>query len=395
MRAFLLLALFTCAQGAKIPIPSEEDQKKAEKTIREVFKDEYAVKSPAAQQKLARKLVDQALESKDDDAARYVLFREAADLAVRSGEIDALLRSIDELNTRFEGVGPSFKESVLGKAEPNLTKPEDLKRLADVLIRLVGEALEQDQFDVAVRAAQSSQTAAKKAKDVSATSRADAAVKVVAETKVAFEKARKAEEALAAAPDDPAANQTWGEWLCFQKGRWDRGLGFLTKGPNSPVKALAAKEFSASPELESLIEVADGWWDLAEREKQPLRKSQLLAHARSIYAGLLPKSTGLVRAKIGKRLEFDKDAPAKEAKPAGFSPIGAWTKQDTGTVFYFKAGGVLDVPKSKDPKYLSGKWDVVRDKVVLTYSDLRIELQVVDNDFLSGSPESWKLKRNK
>jgi hypothetical protein len=308
--ALLLLGGFV--QEAKNAVPSDDEQSRAEKSIRATCKDEYADRSAAGQQKLARKLLDQAEESREDVALRFVLFREACDLASRAGDLDTLLRSIDDLHGGFHVVGLSLKAPYLLKMEPLLAKPEELRRLAAVLNRLVQEALDLDQIEMAAKAAQSSQACARKLKDTFFLARADAANKTVSDMKIAFEKARKAEETLASAPDDPTANQIWGEWLCFQKGRWDRGLGFLLKASASPLRAMAAKEFAGSAELSSLMEVADGWWDLADREKQPQRKSQLLAHARSIYTAALPKSSGEARAKIGRRLEFDQDPPAKK-----------------------------------------------------------------------------------
>ena len=212
----------------------------------------------------------------------------------------------------FHVVGLTLKEPYLLKIEPALSKTEDLKRLAPVLLRLLQEALDLDQYDVATRTAQALGSCGRKAKIPNLIARGDASLKSVSEQKTGFEKAKKAEEALADAPEDPNANRIWGEWLCFQKGRWDRGLPYLTKGPESPLRAMAQKEFAGSAELSSLMEVADGWWELAERERVPLRKSQLLAHARSIYTAALPKSNGDVRAKIGRRLEFDADPAPKK-----------------------------------------------------------------------------------
>jgi hypothetical protein len=311
MRCLALLVFLGIPQEAKNAVPPEEAQRAAEKTLRAAYKDEYADASAAAQQKFARTLLDRAVDTKDDLALRYVLFREACEAATRAGDLETLLRAVDEVHGGFHVVGLSLKEPYLLKMEPALAKPEDLKRLGDVLVRLTQEAVELDQYDVAAKAAQSALASARKAKDAVRTARADAAGKWGTEMKAAFEKARKAEEILASAPEDPNANLVWGEWLCFQKGRWDRGLGFLTKAPNSPVRSMALKEFSGSAELSSLMEVADGWWDLAERESKPSRRTQLLAHARSIYTAALPKSNGEIRAKIGKRLEFD-PAPASK-----------------------------------------------------------------------------------
>ncbi|HVE41926.1 MAG TPA: hypothetical protein VNM14_18675 [Planctomycetota bacterium] len=306
MRCAALLVLLALAQEAKNAVPPEDSQRAAEKTVRAAHKDEIG------DPKLGRRLLDQAVDTKDDLALRFVLFREACEAATRAGDLETLLRGIDEVHGGFHVVGLSLKEPYLLKMEPALSKPDDLKRLAEVLVRLAQEAVDLDQYDVAGKAAQSSQSSARKAKDAALAARADAAGKSVNEMKAAFEKARKAEELLASAPDDANANLVWGEWLCFQKGRWDRGLGFLTKAPNSPVRTMALKEFSGSAELNSLMELADGWWDLAEREPRPSRRVQLLVHARSIYTAALSKSSGEIRAKIGKRLEFDPTPPARK-----------------------------------------------------------------------------------
>jgi hypothetical protein len=317
VRSLTLLILSCLAvplQEARNAVPADDAQRAAEKTIRTSYGSEYADSSPAGQQRLAKKLLDQAIETREDLALRFVLFREACDAATRGGDLGTLLRAVDELHGGFHVVGLALKEPYLLKIEPGLSKPDEFQRLGDVVVRLAQEAAELDQYDVAVRAAGSAQSCARKAKDTRLGARADLAQKSVTELKVAYEKARKAEESLASAPEDPAANRAWGEWLCFQKGRWDRGLPFLAKGPDSPIRTMALKEFSSSAELGALVELADGWWELAERERAGPRKSQLLAHARSIYTAALPRSAGEIRAKIGLRLEFDPEAASKPKK---------------------------------------------------------------------------------
>src|SRR5574341_830251 len=178
---FAALSLLNPSAQAKNAVPSEEAQRRAEKTLRARFPDEYAAKSAADQQKLARKLLEQAGETGDDLALRFVLYREACDLATRAGDLDTLLRSIDDVHGGFHVVGLALKGPYLLKMEPLLTKPEELQRLAEVLIRLAQEALDLDQIDVAMGAAQSSLVSAKKAKDNKMTARAEAAKKSVLE----------------------------------------------------------------------------------------------------------------------------------------------------------------------------------------------------------------------
>lgn len=74
-----------------------------------------------------------------------------------------------------------------------------------------------------------------------------------------------------------------------------------------------------------------------------------------------------------------------------FDPVGSWVKQDTGTEFVFKAGGVLEIPKSLEAKYRSGTWTRTQDAIVLGFPNgERIELRITDQATLSGS---WNLKR--
>ncbi|HVR84814.1 MAG TPA: LamG-like jellyroll fold domain-containing protein [Planctomycetota bacterium] len=331
MVSLLLFLIGEFAQDSRIPVPSDLLQSQAEKTIREVFKAEYGVSTPTARQKLAQKLVQQGIDTNDDPALRYILFREAADLASRSGDLPTLQRSLDEISNGFLVDALSLREAYLTRSEPAITKPEDLKNLAEAQFRVIREAISQDQFDVASRSALASVLAAKKAKDIAMAIRADAQAKAVSEARGTFEKARKAEAILAATPDDPTANQARGEYLCFCKGDWGKGLVFLSKGSDAALQALATKELAAPAELPQLVEIADGWWDVAGPEKSSLRKSQLFAHVRALYEHALPDATGLVRLKIEKRLAELKDAPG-----SGFlsetprNGLVAWWKCDEG-----------------------------------------------------------------
>jgi hypothetical protein len=298
----LLLLLFLLLQDSKVAVPPDDALKTAEKMVRG---EEVSLQR-------AKLLLDQGRETKDNDALRYVLYREAADVASRAGAIDTMVQSLKELYSAYQMPNLSLKESFHLRIEAG-TRPEDLKRLAEADLALSQEAVELDQYEVAVKMAQASMSLGRKTKDPALTARGEAAARLATETRAAFDKARKAEEALAAAPEDPAANEVWGEWLCLHKGRWDKGLPFLTKGVDGPFRTAALKEFSSSAEVTALVEVGDAWWDLIDRERSPIRKQQLLAHARSVYATALPRSTGLVRAKIGRRLEFDRDPSVKEA----------------------------------------------------------------------------------
>jgi hypothetical protein len=320
------------AQTAKSDPPSDEAQRKAEKQVRDIFKDDYAQKSVPAQRKLAGILLKQARETKEDPAVQFVLFREASELAARAGEFDTLQGALEALTTRFKIDAVGLKGSFLMKAEPAVTALEDTKKLTEALFQVTREALALDQFDTAAKTALSSLATAKKSKDLALVTRADGLSKSVQEWKTAFENARAAESILKTAPDDPAANQARGEYLSFVKGQWEEGLVSLSRGTDAATKALASKELAARAESAPPLEIADGWWDLSATEKSALRKSRLRSHARALYEPVLPAASGLTRMRIENRLTEGSPAECPFEAPVLATREGlvGWWKFDEG-----------------------------------------------------------------
>jgi hypothetical protein len=86
--------------------------------------------------------------------------------------------------------------------------------------------------------------------------------------------------------------------------------------------------------------LADGWYDLAEKEKSPLRKSQLQAHAKFVYESALADAPSLIRAKIDKRLEALESAGSPGVRVDLLRTIdlnldaikGQWTKEGRSIV---------------------------------------------------------------
>src|SRR5262245_60372676 len=64
-----------------LPVPAAADQRGAERMIREAFRREYSARSAEQRAEFAARLLMQAEETRDDSVARYVLLREARDIA--------------------------------------------------------------------------------------------------------------------------------------------------------------------------------------------------------------------------------------------------------------------------------------------------------------------------
>src|SRR5947208_2899208 len=77
-----------------IHVPDEPSQARAERMVREVFATDYASHAPAARVALAHRMIQQANDTADDPAARFVLLREARDLASSAGDPGTAQRAI-------------------------------------------------------------------------------------------------------------------------------------------------------------------------------------------------------------------------------------------------------------------------------------------------------------
>jgi hypothetical protein len=295
------LVLAMLAQGDKLPPPTAAEQAEAEKLIKDVFKDDYAKRAPADRLLLARKMLQQGQETKDDPKSRFVLLREARELAMLAGDLPVAMSAVDEMAKSFKVDEPGMRGAILTAAAKNAKSPEDFRGIVSILLKQIDAMLQSDEYDAADKLAATTLTHAKRSQDLPLVNRATAKIKEVAEAKARFDKLKKANETLAAAPDDPGANLQIGKFQCFNKGNWAVGLPMLSKSSDAALKALADKELGNPPQPSDQMAVGDGWWELAEKEASPVKET-LRDHAASWYTKAMAKLAGLSRTKVEKRL---------------------------------------------------------------------------------------------
>ena len=299
----LLLASLAFASGAqdKAPVPGPAEQAEVEKMMKDVFKDEYAKRAPADRQAFARQLLAQGQKTEDDRKFQFVLLRESRDIAAQAGDPATSLLAVDEMAKTFAVDAAAMKGGVLAAAAKTAKTVDEFRILARLSLRLVEQALAADDYDGADRNSAAAALYAKRAQDLALLGRATARAKEVSDLRARFEKLKKARETLAANPDDGAANLTLGQFLCFMKGDWDKGLELLEKSPDLLFGALAKKERASPGDPAGQMAVGDGWWDLSEKESSPA-KENLKQHACVWYARAAGSLTGLSKTKVDKRL---------------------------------------------------------------------------------------------
>jgi hypothetical protein len=288
----------------RVPVPDAAKQKEAEKQVRDLFKDQYSKKTQADRRALARALLQQAAKSQDDPLAFWVLCREAQDVAAQACDPKTALDALDAAAGLIDCDVLALKTAAMTAAGRAAKTPADSVEVAEASLRLVDDLAAVDQYDVADKTVSAALSHAKRAAEPDLAARVALRSKEIAESKTLFQGMKGSLQTQAKNPDDPGANLEIGRFLCFAKGSWDLGLRFLVKGSDASLKAIAQKELAFPQPADERAALADGWYELAQKERSPLRKSRLLAHAREVYeSALAAEAPALLRARVEKRLE--------------------------------------------------------------------------------------------
>lgn len=326
----------------KKPAPPDEDaQREAEKKIREIFGKDIAGKTVEQKLEILKKFVEQGEDTANDVVTRYVFLRMGRDFAVSLGESAEVLKIIDTLAKDFDlgkdAAGLTMKADALTKLwESHRGKPatpEAAQQFFAAVKTLTDDALNDDDYETALRACKLSVRAA--ARDPQLSRDMIARQAEVTQLKAKFTVIRKALDALADDPNDAAANLTVGRWRCLSKDDWDKGLPHLAKSDIALLAAAAKKELSDPKEAKDQLSLADAWWEAADKESVPAAKHALRSHAGTWYEKALPELGGIDKTKAEKRLEDIGKSPevveVPKAKSRGIVQKGNVALASNGT----------------------------------------------------------------
>lgn len=296
-------------EPAKLPedpryeVPDAEDQAAALKEIHDLFKDRYAAAKDRDQRRtLARMLMQQATDTRDNPTARYMLYSEARDMAISGGDSNLLM-------TVFTTMGDEYQldwevmatESVVKAAK----KPRDAianQALARLTLDLAKKAIGREDYDRARLLAEMSRDMARKARDTSTIKQSTALVKDADQRKELQAAFAEADKLLATQPDDAEASMIAAKYFCLVKNDWDGGLPLVFKGEDDVLKGVATIDIEQSAFLPAdMVALGDRWYDI-QRQVDPSNRSLVRARAIYWYQAALPDVTGLTQSKVEKRL---------------------------------------------------------------------------------------------
>lgn len=294
----VLSATAACFSGEdKAPVPEKAAIAEAEKTIRGVFKDDYAKPAPADRSALAQKLLSQGVQEQKDFPSKYVLLRDARDLAALAGDALAACNAATEMAKAFSVDLLEEKGTALAKTEPAARTPETAEPLATQYAELADDAIAADKFELAVKALNKANAAAMVARNIPLINLLRAKGQKLAAIQREHSTALAALKTVKEKPDDPAANLAVGKYICFAKEAWEAGLPYLAKGSDSTLKAIAEKELAKPRQGEEQEALADAWSSFGEKQPMPA-KAVCFCRARHWYQQAKAKLTAFAQTKV-------------------------------------------------------------------------------------------------
>ncbi len=290
----------TVALAATLPeLPSADDQEKSEKTIRQIFQNDYSKASqPSEKQVLARKLLRKASETDDDPIGRFVLLREARDMAIDAGAMGTAMEAIDGIAKWHQIDALEMKTDALSKIVKVSRSTETMATHALSIVALLDDAIAADKYELANRLAPLILSVAQKTSNSEFVKIATIRGKEIESLEKSYNEMKAAAGVLASNANDPGANLKAGRFLCLAKGDWQNGISMLALSDDETLKSLALMELETLPDS---LALADGWWKYSE-SLEGVPRNHVQSHATDWDRTALPNLTGLNKSKVEKRI---------------------------------------------------------------------------------------------
>lgn len=288
----------------RYPVPAEDVQQQITKQLDDVYKLGNK-RTQAENLRLAKELLELAEKTKDKLDERYVFMAKASELAADGGDAESMFNAVERLGRQFEIDLLATKVSLLERFAKGDSGGTRVKSVVKESEGLVEQALAEDRYDVAKSLAESVYTFCQRKSEGKAFRKQvyDRRAEVDRMAQV-WEGIQQALDSLKTRPDDRDSNRVVGQWYCFAKRDWERGLPHLAKGGDDELGTLAQREMQAQPVTpEDQVKLADAWWSLADKRKGQDAEA-LTLHAAAWYRKAEPgiRST-LEKTRIAKRLE--------------------------------------------------------------------------------------------
>ena len=346
-------AAWTTEPARKLPRPDEAAVREAIDLVHQAYGDDLRRDYARAVGMLLK-----AVNTTTDAARRYALLSVAEGVAIDAGDTDLALDVVGQRTSLFDEDGMRARHGMFLKLRKAVKKPD--AALFAFAVTTAEEAAAAEEYDLADGAADVALEIAvaidreerrliteyRKIRRPQQPPPEATAKTLIAEAKQlqrVLQDARRetsefndAEKRLLANPSDAEAALLVGEYICFVKRQWKRGLKYLARAGSEPLRDLATRELAlpdgSAAEPGARFRLAGGWWRLAESGPlTPPQAAAVRAHAADIYVDVLPLlSDPTEKALARKRAGREPEPPSVEPRKRAADPPNNAVEPATG-----------------------------------------------------------------
>jgi hypothetical protein len=305
------------AQVAPVPMPEVDDPDAVLAEINLPPEPWTGTNAPAVKPDLvkARALIRAVPDLGTNTPAIFVALTESADLAARAGDGGLAVTALEELGRYFivPDLPQRIQEALQTAAKGAGGRSEAVQSLAAGHLKLADRWIAATNFVAAETAVRTANALSLRARDNALTAAvADAARRVTDGRQLLA-----ARKTLAANPADPPANLLVGRQLCLREGNWTEGLRLLVRGSNGTIALAARADLDALDKgaADPIRAAADGWWQIAQQERDKADKAALQVRAAQLYQVVLPKVSEADRKRLGQRIALVTENGARPLPP--------------------------------------------------------------------------------
>ena len=340
-----------------LPVPDATSLREAEKRLQESL----SIGLAGHPRKEQAALLLERIRATKNSAMRYVGFRLALELAIKSGDARTMFEAVEGIagrhridqvlaedkriatyarkkKTVLEAVIDAYlsliwdiegfeeRLKILDQSVKLARNAEATTRIVYAYVGLARKAVEVDNYPVALKAAGKGQKLASKAK--LKTLRSKGVLREITDLQREYTDLgiREAVRRIFSHPEDRETHLTLGRFLCMAKGNWEKGLPHLAKSSSSSLSSLAQKDLTRPTSPGARLAIGDGWWDQV-RDQRGIYKRQVLSRAAHWYRKAVPGLQSLTsvkeEARAQRRLaEFRKMARGWQGLILDTGPMG-------------------------------------------------------------------------
>jgi hypothetical protein len=308
---FLLPRAAAGGEGKRQPVPPEAKRTKAMASVRDVYGEEFENAAPEGRRQLAELLMKQAEAESTTDAMRYACLMQAFELALESDKPELALTVARTVARYFRTSGIDLELKALAKIWRTARDKDEYVEAARGFRSLAVRALRKREIEIASDALEKFYASARGSRDRDLIKQAAKFRKIVGPYMGMLAKARRGRETLQYNPDSLDAHQAVGEYLCFCRHDWTKGLPHLSKGADRDLAALARADLTEPSAPAEQAKLADNWYKRGRAAESDILKTAMLTRAIHYYRLALTDAKGLLKTKIELRTKKARKALEK------------------------------------------------------------------------------------